>query len=54
MRALQFIDHGIFKLHYNQIYQMKTTKDTLLGITVIHKCFIFNLKAFRWQKSKKY
>ena len=30
MRALQFItDHVIFKLHYNQIYQMKTTKDSL-------------------------
>ena len=26
MRALQFItDHVIFKLRYNQIYQMKTT-----------------------------
>ena len=28
MRALQFIaDHVIFKLRYNQIYQMKTTYD---------------------------
>ena len=27
MRALEFIkDHLIFKLHYDQIYQMKTTK----------------------------
>ena len=32
MRALQFItDHVTFKLHYNQIYQMKTTQDTLYG-----------------------
>ena len=28
MRALQFITyHVIFKLRYNQIYQMKTTHD---------------------------
>ena len=33
MRALQFItDHVTFKLHYNQIYQMKTTK-TYLSLT---------------------
>jgi hypothetical protein len=31
MRALQFItDHVIFKLRYNQIYQMKTTLRCLL------------------------
>ena len=31
MRALQYItDHVIFKLRYNQIYQMKTPLRTLL------------------------
>ena len=30
MRALQFItDHVTLKLHYNQIYQMKTPIDTV-------------------------
>ena len=28
MRALEFLTgHVIFKLHYNQIYQLKTTPD---------------------------
>ena len=32
MRALEFItDHVIFKLRYNQIYQMKTTLDSYSG-----------------------
>ena len=34
MRALQFItDHMIFKLRYNQIYQMKTTNECVTNIS---------------------
>ena len=47
MRALQFItDHVIFKLRYNQIYQMKTAEVDKLGETQIwqQSRSIFNVK----------
>ena len=40
MRALQFItDHVIFKLRYDQIYQMKTTQETYECVMEIMKRF---------------
>ena len=42
MRALKFITgHVIFKLRYNQIYQLKTTKTSLLQDFITMNCVTF-------------
>ena len=41
MRALQFItDRVIFRLHYNQVYQMKITLETQL---LYNDCYWYTL-----------
>ena len=43
MRALQFFTgHVTFKLHYNQIYQMKTTLEAYLILREAFKCIILS------------
>ena len=41
MRVLKFVlDHVIFKLRYNQIYQLKTTLATLLQHQILESWFL--------------